>query len=356
MCSRADDAPPPARLPSVLLLALALLTGGLLPGCMITAENDIFGSDRNYTNGFRAFGTFARPEPGSAEEAELGDARRLAAEWSDALDLIELAPTPGTQLQRTVGVVFGQVIFTPENLSTARLIPDDRPYAGWLYGGLVHATTRLDDDPTRRDDDQAYVEFDLGVIGPLSYAEQTQEFVHRLINDEIAQGWDNQLHNEPALLLRLGRQSRDAYWGDGEGWGGDSISGWQVNAGNVAVSALFGNTLRWGWELPRTFAVGVGERSTAAGALAGAPDSVYAFLGADARLVLRDIFLDGNTFRDSHSVSKEHLVGAVRAGFACHLDDWFLAFAHERRTREFEEQRSKGHAFSSISVGYRLGR
>jgi len=336
-------------------IACAVLLAAL-PGCMITVENDIYGSDRNYTNGVRGLYTFERPEPGSAEEAALSPAQQGAAELSDALDLIELDPVSGTHQQKQVGLVFGQVIFTPENLRTKRLILDDRPYAGWLYGGVVHATARLDDDPTRRDDDQAYVELDLGIVGPLSYAEQAQTFVHRLVNDDIPQGWDNQLHNEPALLLRVGRQSRDAYWGDGGAWGGDSISGWQLNAGNVAVSALFGNTLRWGWELPRSFAVGVGERSTALGGLADAPDSIYGFLGADARVVLRDLFLDGNSFRDSHSVSKEHFVGAVRAGVACHLGNWFLSFAHERRTREFEEQRSQGHAFSSISLGYGLGR
>ncbi|GJM22526.1 MAG: membrane protein [Planctomycetota bacterium] len=339
-----------ARLwPAWLLLAL-------LPGCLVTAENDIFGSDRNYTNGFRGLHSFERPQPGSAEHDALNGLQRRASELSESLDLFELE-VPHDNTRRThVGLVFGQVIFTPENLTTERLILDDRPYAGWLYTGLVHTTSLFDDDDTRRRDEQAYVELDIGVVGPLSYAEQTQTIVHRAINADVAKGWDNQLHNEAALLLRVGRQSRDAYWNDGGAWSGDSISGWQLNAGNVAVSALLGNTWRWGYELPRTFALGVGERSTATGNLNGAPDSIYGFFGVDGRAVLRDIFLDGNSFRDSHSVSKQNFVGAARAGIAWHSGNWFLAFAHERRTREFEEQRSNGHAFSSISAGYRLGR
>jgi hypothetical protein len=35
-----------------------------------------------------------------------------------------------------IGYVFGQYIFTPEDISREDKIYDDRPYAGWLYAGL----------------------------------------------------------------------------------------------------------------------------------------------------------------------------------------------------------------------------
>ena len=37
---------------------------------------------------------------------------------------------------QNLGYVFGQNMYTPQNLLTNGLIKTDRPYAGWLYGGV----------------------------------------------------------------------------------------------------------------------------------------------------------------------------------------------------------------------------
>ena len=41
-------------------------------------------------------------------------------------------------------------------------------------------------------------ELTLGVIGPASFARQTQNFAHDRFDVYRAQGWNNQLSNEPA--------------------------------------------------------------------------------------------------------------------------------------------------------------
>jgi hypothetical protein len=43
---------------------------------------------------------------------------------------------------------------------------------------------------------------------------------------------------------------------------------------------------------------------------------LYIIGAVDNRIVLRDIFLDGNTFADSHSVKKELHVADLTAGIA----------------------------------------
>ena len=42
----------------------------------------------------------------------------------------------------------------------------------------------------------------------------------------------------------------------------------------------------------------------------------YLFAGLEGRAVFRNIFLDGNTFTDSHSVDSKHFVGDIQAGLA----------------------------------------
>ena len=62
-------------------------------------------------------------------------------------------------------------------------------------------------------------------------------------------------------------------------------------------------------------------------------------MGVDGRAVLRDIFLDGNTFQDSHSIDKELLVADVVAGLALSYHRLRLSYAYVYRTREFEHQK-----------------
>lgn len=44
----------------------------------------------------------------------------------------------------------------------------------------------------------------------------------------------------------------------------------------------------------------------------------YLFASAEGWAVAHNIFLDGNTFADSHSVAKEHWVGEVSLGIGFH--------------------------------------
>src|SRR5690606_30937471 len=67
----------------------------------------------------------------------------------------------------------------------------------------------------------------------------------------------------------------------------------------------------------------------------------YLFAGAEGQVVLRNIFLDGNTFQDSHSVDRRVLVGDLQAGFALIYESWRLTYTHVLRTPEFEEQKRR---------------
>jgi len=79
----------------------------------------------------------------------------------------------------------------------------------------------------------------------------------------------------------------------------------------------------------------------------------YAFAGVDGRWSLRNIFLDGNTFQDSHSIDKEPLVGDFVAGVALVYGRARLSFTHVMRTREFEGQ-DQADRFGSVSLSIRF--
>ena len=80
----------------------------------------------------------------------------------------------------------------------------------------------------------------------------------------------------------------------------------------------------------------------------------YLFAGVEGRVVARNIFLDGNTFEDSHSVDKYPLVADLQAGIAFTLgENTRIAYTHLLRSREFREQDGTTQ-FGTLSVSVRF--
>ena len=70
----------------------------------------------------------------------------------------------------------------------------------------------------------------------------------------------------------------------------------------------------------------------------------------DWRAVARDIFLDGNTFRDSRSVNKEPFVADISAGIGLIAGRWQATYTQVRRTREFKTQQGNYDQFGSVTL------
>ena len=79
--------------------------------------------------------------------------------------------------------------------------------------------------------------------------------------------------------------------------------------------------------------------------------SFYIFGAINGRWVLHDIFLDGNTFSDSHSIEKKSLIGEFVLGSSVVIKNIKLSYAQVFRAKEFSGQPS-GQNFDSISFSY----
>jgi len=248
------------------------------------------------------------------------------------------------------GGVFGQNMYTPENLLTAAPIPTDRPYAGWFYAGAVYQREgQL--RPTLFVQDS--FEGDLGVVGPLSYGGDVQKAFHHLFfPDDIPQGWGNQIHNEPGLLLKYQRSWR---WSPTEQTAHyvDVIPHAGFALGNIFTFGAAGVTGRIGLNLPPDFGEATIDSpgSMNSGFVPGAWGSVYFFGAFDERAVAQNITLDGSWFQSDPSVGEKTWVDDVTYGFAfrldphaacAHLSRWVpqmeFSFAHIERSKEFRGQ------------------
>lgn len=90
-----------------------------------------------------------------------------------------------------------QFMFTPRNIDIADIQYNDRPYAGALYG--IHSLQSTDTGKKTR----VSSEIRFGVIGPLSFAKETQTWVHNAFNYTKPLGWDNQVPNDIILNYNI---------------------------------------------------------------------------------------------------------------------------------------------------------
>ena len=251
--------------------------------------------------------------------------------------------------QYNISAGAGQSIYTPKDTKISELQENDRPYAGYLYSFLaLHAKqTQMMDT----------FELTAGVVGPSALAEYAQNGVHRLRGFETAKGWDNQLHDEPAIMLSWGRNYRlnkNSIW-SGLSW--DVLPYHTLTAGNVLTQATVGTEFRLGWNLPPSFGTSQIHPSSSVGA--PTPEEMgerlakawgfYIFAGGEGRAVAHNIFLDGNTWGNSHRVAKNPFVGEMSFGAAVTINSLQIAYRHVYLTEEFKKQKGAQN-FGSISL------
>jgi hypothetical protein len=300
-------------------------------------DNDLFvNTDRYYTNGMRLSIL--------SKDIEAMD----LPPWAERVyDWLPVFGRPG--YTNNIGFAIGQNMYTPRDIAIAEPQPDDHPWGGWLYADLSlhHKNER----------NLHKLSLQLGIVGPDSFAEDSQRIIHTLRDFDLPQGWDNQIGTEPGIRLTYTYKNRLATFGNPRGFGADLIPDIGASLGNIRTEASIGTTLRAGWRVPLDFqSLRIDESGYAMaqeGELEGGwkSFSVYAFGGLRGHAVAHDIFLDGNTFRDSPSVSRKPWVGAAEVGVGLRWGPCRLVYVHVMRTKEFDEAES-GQKFGSVNFSY----
>lgn len=291
----------------------------------ILEENDslFFNSDKHYTQGLRLSNLF-------------GDSPKPGEFWDGPFNALSFGPFFEPGGTRKTAILFGQSIFTPKNLSVKPPDPHDRPYAGWLYGGV----SMLQDNDKRMLEN---FEIDFGLVGPGALGQVTQNTFHQFIAADQAKGWSSQLQHEFGGMVSYERLWRLPLFGDNS-LGVDIVPELGVTAGNVFTYASAGGMLRVGKGLQADYGP-VRVRPALSGTdyfdASGLDNDMgwYLFAGTQGRVMGRDIFLDGNTFRTSRSVPKKTLVGDIEAGLAVNWSKSVrVDFSVMQRSPQFQGQ------------------
>jgi hypothetical protein len=310
-------------------------------------ENDLFGFDNNdryYTHGTKL----------SWISRDLSSYRDILSIPSWMNRIIERLPfINDPERLHTVSLSLGQNIYTPEDKERSDLIRDDRPYAGITYLGFgLHSKNRHQMDT---------FEFDVGIVGRHSYAEDCQKMIHDRIGAVDPKGWSHQLHDEPILNVYFERKWRLMQFGTPGGLGYDVIPHVGIAAGNAYTGINAGGQVRFGWHIPNDFGTYLIRPGSDSSAPVDDTDprffrffrrfGVHCFVAVDGGAVARNIFLDGNTFRDSHSVDKEPFVINCIGGIGMIVHRFKITYSYVYQTKEFETQKDE-QQFGAISVSF----
>ncbi|MDY6852263.1 MAG: lipid A deacylase LpxR family protein, partial [Thermodesulfobacteriota bacterium] len=181
---------------------------------------------------------------------------------------------------------------------------------------------------------------------------------HDLINKFRSEGWEHQLDNEPGLMFAWQRSIRAWAWRLENEMGLDFIPHVGACLGNVHTYANMGGEARFGLRLPGNFGSPlirpggvVNTPSDETGAHASKRWGWHMFAGTDGRAVARNIFLDGNTWKQSHRVEKKHFVADVYGGLSVRYKAVSLTYTHAFRTEEFNGQKD-GQIFGSLNLTF----
>ncbi len=205
------------------VVGIFIVTGSILYSDTVsfTLENDFFGSkeDNHYTNGVSLVWMQDR-------------------EQYDTFDFIF------GDLQTHTAFSFTHQIFTPTDKEAIEPIWDDLPYAGYAkFNFLLYKSTK-----------NYFHEFGInfGAVGPVTHAEQLQDFFHKVVGDGRFQGWDNQLENQfmAGVSYQFAYKTDPLYF---QGYALDAIGNIRGEIGNFYTGALTSLTLRVSSSSQNTF-------------------------------------------------------------------------------------------------------
>lgn len=291
----------------------------------LTLENDAlkpqsgFYSDRFYTSGLNFSYTTREYD--------------LSSTWMKHLTLL-----PSKLRFSRFEAGLHQMIHTP--ISRNSLDPKtDYPYSGALlfFGGITNRSSEMLEN----------IRISLGLIGPYSLAKELSTGVHKIFRAPIFTRWDTQIKNEPILNLDY-EVIRKILIFDGD-FEVDYMPGVKISFGNARTHASIISRLRLGKNLGADFGIENIKNLSFGSKIYNDEFFVYAFIATSFSYIMRNIFIEGNSFLPPRPLTLSRFVYAPQLGMAIGYAGFRIYYAYTHMSREFQQQKNV-HSFGSIGL------
>lgn len=197
-----------------------------------------------------------------------------------------ILPHAGPGSRNIYGWGITQLMYTPDDLSNTGYQPNDYPYSGALFAThTLHSYNR----------EKKYslqTELVLGMIGPASFARQTQTFVHRLEGFDLPMGWHHQYRNDLLLNVNFTAEKQIAHLGNGL----ELIGGGRAFLGTMQNGLAVYPLIRFGGMTPYFNGLISQYSSTTRNKEGDRRGQFYFFIKPEAQLVLSNAMVRGGMF------------------------------------------------------------
>ena len=312
-------------------------------------ENDAFSGtgDIHYTNGMK----FSQIDNPCKRRSFI-----ITDYLKGVLNLLLVDPNKNIMRSYSTGYTVGMNMYTPNNIKISSRNRNDRPYAGYLYYGLlIQSTDRVDsyvkgDQVTSEIKKADSFELQLGVVGPAAQQETIQKFVHEYITDSAKPlGWDHQIDNRFTINLSFISRYNQFYGRDKTKpndsylrttWHYGFNAGNMMNFLNAGVMFSFGKP-RDNYPLTTIQPSLHDEKSLFKKKVKGGAsckcDAWYLFAGIDYRGIESSIFVEGDKYA-AHDIKLISGVYDTIYGFTYinDTDDFKFIYKIIDRSKEFD--------------------
>lgn len=249
-------------------------------------------------------------------------------------------------LKKIWGISVAQKIFNPHSGKIYNPYTIDRPFAGYLYGSANLQWLFKNEKSLK-------TELQFGFIGPSSFAEQTQNFYHKVFDFYDLSGWDYQVGNEFSVNTavnyhqKIFRTNNHKY---------DISLPAELRLGNTFLGIKTGLLLRVGNLNPFYHSVSTGSNLSAKAEKYDKQSEFFFFLEPALDVVFYDATISGGMFstdKDEITFDTKPFVLSQKLGVAYSKKRWNLGLSFIFKTREVKSTASS-HKYGIVDVGYRF--
>lgn len=312
------------KLCCIIFLTIAQTSPSFASGWLFGMHNDVISQeDGNYTNA--VFINYTAEEPA------------LNNQFWQALTAFD-----PNALSYAVNYQFGQQMWTPSDISATSPQPNERPYAGLLFGeASVLGYSAV----------SSYrLSLLLGTVGEQSKAGDTQTLIHELIGATTPQGWEYQVEDQFVYQLTV---EADQLIGRPQMLIGESdLSIYQrLAVGNFQSEAAFGTTVRWGPNLGSNYNnLSLHPHRLQGMLLAPNSSGIMLYATAEIRYRFNDITIEGDTPIEVPEVTLNNVQATAAAGLLAYYRNIGIKFSVVAMTPDYEEDTHDEYIFGSLGL------
>jgi lipid A 3-O-deacylase len=286
----------------------------------LITENDLYTSSKNdkyYTNGLEIFYRF------------------LTKNDDDKVN------------KKIVEIRIGQYIFNPKFINKGAVAVIDRPFAGYLFGGLEKGWFFHNETVFKGG-------IELGFVGPNSFAEETQKRFHKFLSYKGVYGWETQVSNALAiqshflfsskLLPKLDSDIIDFHFQS------------EADLGTIFTSISAGFLTRIGFEKLAP----IYDSNLYGASVSRKPGKLeqefYFYIAPSIKYQVYDATIEGSLFNDNSPITFDLIPVRFNgeAGFKYRKNNLNLSYAFVYRSKELHNEINTGYFYGSIGVSYLL--